>query len=359
MSYKDEIHALEKGPIPPVYVLYGQEVYHQKKWLAKLKECWAGPEGQTVFVEKIDGRKMSLGQVLDWANQTSLMAPRRLLIVEDPSFIPCRKGNEGKDSEGQEEGQEETTGVSEGDLQRWQAYLSQPSYENCVVLWMRQGIPKKGTKLTKSIEKIKGMVALDQVKTGEIALEIKLMAQEKGFQLSPGALTHIVSFGSRDLSTLDGELEKLAAFKGTAAQVEKEMVEEIMTPSLESDVFKMVDALAEGKAETAIEQCRRLLARKEYWGKVWAMMVRQFRLLNKEKTLEKAGLSRKERQDKMKLHPYVFEKTSRQSQSYSQGRLVRILALMEARELDMKNGMAPARGMEDFIMEVAAQSKGL
>lgn len=361
MSYKDAILALEKGPVSPVYLLYGEELYHQKKWLEKLKECLAGPEEQPVFVEKADGRKMGMNSLLDWANQISLMAVRRLLILEDSSLIPCRKSNEKKGAEEEQDQVKatEAAGPSEEDFKRWQAYLSQPSHDTCLVLWMRQGVPHKGTKLVKSIDKVRGLVALEQVKPGEMPLEIKAMAQAKGITLTPDAMKHMVTYGMADLTALDAELEKLAAYKGSAPQVDKAMVEKIMTPSLEADVFKMVDALAEGKAEVAIKECRRLLARKEYWGKVWAMMVRQFRMLSKEKTLEEAGLSRKERQDTMKLHPFVFDKVIRQNQAYSQTRLLRILALMEVREMEMKNGMAPARGMEDFILEVAAQSRSL
>ncbi|MCL1849024.1 MAG: hypothetical protein FWF83_05060, partial [Clostridiales bacterium] len=84
------IKEIEVGLIRPVYLLYGAEAYLRDRFLAALRLIWLGGSGDGYALVREDS-KTTQTQLVDAASQISLLPGHRLILVDDPAFVPCGK----------------------------------------------------------------------------------------------------------------------------------------------------------------------------------------------------------------------------------------------------------------------------
>ena len=146
-------------------------------------------------------------------------------------------------------------------------------------------------------------------------------------------------------------MDKLISYAGQEKLLTPEMAEQVLTPVLEANIFKMVDALGQKRTETAIRELRSLLDQGQSPYGIFAMMLRQFRLLIRTKAYLEQGYGKAQIAQLMQQRPFVIEKVAGQSRSFSLQALVRAFRLFQEKDLLMKSGQEPRRVLEDLILE--------
>ncbi len=374
-SYEDAAGHVEKGKIRPVYLIFGEEDYLQEKLVEKIKAAWLTDVLPEFNDSREDGAKMTGAQAADLANQLPFMAPRRLVLIENPGFIPCTSGKPDKasreDAESSEgaDGEEGTEAAAEEGLaagktvkavkgaktagQEFLEYLTAPAESTCLILWCRKGKPDRRNKLVSTLEKQGGLVEVPALKTQEALRELRRLAAASGKRFGPGALEHLANYSRPSLRIIAGELEKIITYGGDASSIDLRMVQDVMTPSLEADIFSLVDALAQKKSTQAIHQLRSLLTRGEPPLRILFMMVRQFRLIFRAKIYLHKGHHRKQLSSDLDCSPFVAEKAASQSANFNFEDLERIHHWLLEKDFQLKNGANPRYALEELIMMIA------
>lgn len=364
-DYSKLVAELKEEGVRPVYLICGRETYLQERLISAIAETWLKEEPSEFNSWKEDGIRLSAGQAADLANQMPFFAEKKLLIIENPGFISCRKEG-GEEKEGatgtaknetvsaEIQGQEKKIGSKksgEEDTQRFLDYLKDPSPVTCLILWCRQGNPDKRDKFVKGIIAAGGFISLDTARPREALAFLKAMAEKAGKNCTDALLEQVLQSSPLGLTQGVREMDKLISYAGQEKLLTPEMAEQVLTPVLEANIFKMVDALGQKRTETAIRELRSLLDQGQSPYGIFAMMLRQFRLLIRTKAYLEQGYGKAQIAQLMQQRPFVIEKVAGQSRSFSLQALVRAFRLFQEKDLLMKSGQEPRRVLEDLILE--------
>lgn len=170
-------------------------------------------------------------------------------------------------------------------------------------------------------------------------------------QIEPNAAAALASVTPGDLRRADNELYKLIAYVGLQRAITEADVA-LLTPYVaEANMFAMVDALAEGRAQTALALLYRLLDQGEDVFSLFGMITRQFRLLllAKEHLTNGGGrgdllavLSTKSK--------FVADKVATQSRGFDLPTLERIYRTLHDYDVKMKTGGIEPRLALDLLV---------
>jgi DNA polymerase-3 subunit delta len=369
LSYREAMHNIALGIISPVYLLFGEEEYHQEKLIAALRSALLTDILPDFNDSKEDGSQLTGAQVADMANQLPFMAPRRLLLVEQPGFFPytskqgkAKEEDEAEaDSPEQEEIQAKKTGNSrqakgkkDGKImeQVLLDYLEKPAETTCLIFWCRQNRPDRRSKLVAAIEQLGGLVETPRLKAGDVLGELRHMAQASGKSFGPGALEYLARNSQPDLRILASELEKCLTYAGDETTVSLDMIQAVMTPSLEADVFSMVDFMGKKQGALAIRQLRGLLTRGEPALRILFMIARQYRLIFRAKVYLNKGYQKPQIVQALNCHPFVAEKAMQQSRNFTFRELEKAMEILLEKDLALKSGASPRQALEGLILEL-------
>ena len=153
-------------------------------------------------------------------------------------------------------------------------------------------------------------------KGGAMAHWIQERAQALGGGFEVQAATLLANQVGDDKRLADNEIQKLLAYVNYGRQVDRDDVIYLTPSAGESNIFAMVDALGSRNGKQASKLLHELLDRfePEY---IFAMVVRQFRLLLLAKEIIETGGDSTEINKKLQVHPYVAGKLVGQSRGFT------------------------------------------
>lgn len=183
---------------------------------------------------------------------------------------------------------------------------------------------------------------------------LKRARDEYQAKLQPQAAAALASVTGDDLRRADNELLKLVAYVDGEREITEADVA-LLTPYVpEASMFALVDAMAEGRADTAAATLHSLLDAGETPFSLYGMIVRQFRLLLLAREHLDAGGAVGELAGVLKSHPYVAQKIAVQSRRFSLLMLKQIYETLLEYDIKMKTGrIAPELALDVLIAGLA------
>ena len=382
LSYTEAIKQISAGEIRPLYLFYGEEGHLQERIIAKLRDDWLADQAPGA-VSREDGRAMTQSQAVDLAGQMLLFSARKLVVIDEPAFIPCGK-EQGRSSAGtrgtaeaedryEEEAKDTADPANTADAadlveagaagkkqpggkrspqepaQPLLAYLEQPASNSCLILRCRRGKPDGRNKLVAAIAGAGGLVETAILDAAGRTPFLQEALQKAGKQC-PRAVLEQIARQPGGLSFCLRELDKVVAYAGEESAITAEMALAVLTPSLEANIFRMVDALGQRRRPAALRELRALLDSGESPFGIFAMMLRQFRLIFKAKACLQAGMGRVQIAQALGAQSFVAEKSAAQSKYYSFSELERAMELFCEKDLAMKSGAAPGQALEELVI---------
>lgn len=337
MQFQSVLNSIKRGVVSPVYLIYGEEQYLQELVVIALKEALLTPNIAAFNLDEIDGEKCSSAQVAERANALPVFAERRLVIVKNPAFVQTSK--------------KESSAEGAPNDQLLLNYLNDPLLSTCLVLLSNGSIDKR-RKLVKSAEKAGQILELSPLKGADLTNWIKEEAERLGMKIEPRALEFIILNAAGSLRHLKNELEKLTLYSREDKVINLAAVEKLLTRTVESNIFAMVDSLGSKKGEQALRELSHLLDEGEPPIKILFMIARQFRLILQTKELEQKGFTEKQITGELGTHPFVTGKVLRQVRNFGFTELEKALALLLECDVALKTG-APARlTLEQLIIKL-------
>jgi len=126
-----------------------------------------------------------------------------------------------------------------------------------------------------------------------------------------------------DLDLLDQEIEKLLLYKN-GESIEPEDVTLLCPYVAEASIFDLVDAMGNRNGKIAAQILNKKLDEGTDPSYLFAMVVRQFRLLIQAKELTEEGCQQSEISNRLNIHAFVAGKVMQQSHNFDSTQLEEI-----------------------------------
>jgi DNA polymerase-3 subunit delta len=184
---------------------------------------------------------------------------------------------------------------------------------------------------------------------GQLEGWVRQRVKTAGGKIQPYAAHLLAANAGNDLALLNNEIEKLILYKGQDT-IEPDDVALLCPYVAEASIFDLVDALGERKGKAAAQ----LLHKKFREGTdpfyLFAMFIRQFRLLIQVKESAEHGQSPPEIAKTLKLHPFPTGKLHAQSQNFTLPQLEQIYAHLLDIDIGVKTGRTDMETALDLLV---------
>ena len=171
-----------------------------------------------------------------------------------------------------------------------------------------------------------------------------------------GAAALAAAIGN-DTQTAVHEIEKLLLYVDYSRAVEADDVGELVSGSTSVSVFDMVDALVVGNSKIALAKLHQLEETEEI-PQLFAMIIRQFRLLVQTRSILDRRGSTQDVQKELGQIPFVAEKLCRQASAFTSEKLRTVYGQLLEFDFQFKtSGNDPEAALDLFILDVAVLLK--
>lgn len=175
----------------------------------------------------------------------------------------------------------------------------------------------------------------------------------EGVEAPPEVCEELVAFSGRDMTTLAGEIEKLAAYvlaHGRKA-VTRDDIRRVCSATVELDSFALANAVLKGDADGAMQTLTEALARRERPEILLASITRVFCDLYAVRVCADAGMDKRAISQTLKMHEYKAGLYVSACRSRTAESLAR--AVERCRDADLKLKSTPLPG-EVILARLAA-----
>ncbi|ABY35628.1 MAG: DNA polymerase III subunit delta [Chloroflexus sp.] len=312
-----------------IYLFYGPNELARSEAVAELR-AGLPAEVADLNVSVLDGRKLTIEQLVAACEAHPFLAERRLVIVYDA----LKHSKAGK-------GREELRSYCE----------RVPA--TCDLVFVEQEEVDRRHLLFTYLSKHGVVREFPLLQGAELLRWIEQRAKMLHATIESAAAQRLVELAGNDSRLLANELAKLASYVGRNGKIDLRAVDRLVTDQQEQNLFAFLDELSSRRLGPALRGARALVEDGQAPPYVLFMLARQIRILLQVRQL----LSQRRRADEiaaeLNLKPFVARKATEQARNFSLPELIhahdRLLELDHA----IKTGRIQAEtALELFVVEV-------
>lgn len=319
--------------MPNVYFLFGNDEFAISRRLKEFAADFPDPTSADMNTARLDARTMTENDLNTAVNAMPFLAPKRLVLVSDPSS----KYNKPADRKKFEEFIEKVPSTAR--LVVYEGIEPKEVEKHWLVKWSA-----KNNKLVKTQA---FMLPRPWEMTGWIVNETKA----QGGSIEPAAAAKLAEMVGVNTRQAGQEIAKLLAYVNWERLIRVEDIETVSIVTAEESIFDFVDALANGNGRSAQHLFHRLLENDDAFS-VWGMVIRQFRLLLLAREVLDANGGKEDVARALGVHPFVAEKTTGQARSFTVPVLEKIYhRLLEIDEAAKTGQMALDLALDMLVVE--------
>ncbi len=333
MAYKDFYQDIKNKDFKSLYILYGEERLLIDRLLSSFVNSVLSPLEQEFNYIQLGGADLDYQQAINTVSRLPIMASKQIVKIDGIDFLNNSNWTE--------------------EQKQYFVNYHQQSAENITVI-ICNSIDKR-KKIFREVAKHGKLVNFNKLSDQELVkwcikeakIRSKKLSQQVAYRLVEG-----LGYNHKDskltLYSVLSIIEKLCSSQ-SGAEISLEAVEAIVEDNLDSNIFKMVDALFDGNADFCFRQLDALLIAGEAPIKIQFMIHRQLRLLLKVEHLKSVAYSKKSIADKLGLKPFVVNKLDKQLAVWDKTALLAVLVEAENCDLQLKSAMDEQSVLESFI----------
>ena len=207
-----------------------------------------------------------------------------------------------------------------------------------------------GNKLAKAISTAGGNVEeMTQLKGRALSDWTARRAVDK-HGLTPAVAAQVVRITPPDLSIIDSELTKLAAYKASGEKLTPEVVTQLLAGGREDEIFKLTDNLLPKPTPQAMEIARGLTRAGMQPTSVAYRIARHYALVLEVRAKQERGESLQQIQSAMTQHNFVVQKSYDAAREAKPADLEAALRAIRDYEFEVKSGQIDAeRGLDVLL----------
>lgn len=322
--------ATTKNTQKNVYLFYGEDTFSSLQKLKFWQEEFIKKYGGETNVEFFDGKKIDLQEFDTNMESMPFLAEKKLIVIKN--FLADAKA---EDQKRMAESIERTPDFS-------------------LIIFYESEMPDKRTTLFQKINKIGKTEEFPLPLPQEVAKWITDKAMEKSFKIGYTTALYLSTYCSLNFWVVSNELEKLGTY-ANGKEITKEMIEQLVSPTLSSSIFKLTDAIATKNRQESLKTFRILADSGEEVSRIFFMIVRHFRLLIQIKEMVDKNESQNTMIKRLKQHPFVIQTICKQAKNYSTEKIEQIYKTLLKIDKDVKTGGIKAYGANTSEFELAIE----
>ncbi len=280
-----------------VTFLYGNDEFAIARKLKDFESDFTDPTTAGMNTAHLEARSMSEDELNNAVNAMPFLAPKRLVILSNPS---AKYNNPSA-------------------RKKFETYISNvPDSARLVIHELME--PKetekhwliKWSKNSTAIKTQSFMLPKQRDMAGWIINEVK----NQNGKIEPQAAAKLAEMVGVDTRQAGMEISKLLAYVNWARPIQGSDVEAVCIVTSQQSVFEFADALSQGNGKVAQRLLHRLLENEDAFA-LWGMVVRQFRLLIQAREILDGRGNKDDVARALGVHPFVAEKTTGQAARFS------------------------------------------
>ena len=197
-------------------------------------------------------------------------------------------------------------------------------------------------KLAKAFAAAGGSVEESQHLKGRALSEWAARRAQEKHGLTAAVAAQVVRVSPPDLSVIDSEMTKLAAYKASGEKLTTEVVSELLAGGREDEIFRLTDNLLPRPTALALEIARNLTRSGLQPTSIAYRMARHYALVLEVKARQDRGESLSEVQQEVPEHRFVVQKAFDAAQNANGERLEMALRQIRDYEWEVKSGQVDA-----------------
>lgn len=310
-----------------VFFFHGPNSYAARQQIAKLTAQYIAKTGTDLGLERIDGARISLGELKSSLQAVPFLASSRLVIVED-------------------------LGTNKAVAPKISVLLEQIPATTVAVFY--DPAVDHRTTYFKDIKAAASEVEFKTLDRGKLQRWVIGRVEAQGGRIEMPAVGRLIDRAGEDQWRLDSEIAKLLEY---ANPIDITAVEQQVELNPSDSVFDLVEAVTAGQQQQALELFGRLQRSGHHETYILSMVIWQLRNLIAAKAAGKINAPALARAGSMS--PFVATKMLSKRHLFSESTLKQ--AFLEAVELDyaIKSGQSDsALGVEQLLMELSDRFGG-
>jgi len=318
-----------------VYILFGTDDFSLRQKLEEIKSTLGDKESLALNTTVLDGRRLTVPQLINTCSTVPFLANCRLVIVE--SLL---------------ERFDQAAATKRAELSEWQTFVDfVPAKPPTTILVLVDGKIAKSNPLLRKLAKICKVQEFPALKRDKLHLWVQARVAAHASSISPRAVRQLTETAGEDLWVLANEIEKLSLY-AKGRQIEEEDVRRVTSSAREASIFAMVDAIAEKRLPAAMRLLHQLLTEGTPPTHLLTMISRQVRLMVQAKELSRqTRLSSDEKRVQLGVSwNYPVDKLLSQSADHSKERLLAIYDKILETDLAIKTGKWPDELALDLLV---------
>ena len=280
-----------------LYVFYGEELFLLEHYLGQVKKLLLDPLTESFNFHRFHTENFDAPAFADAVEGLPMMAEHTLIQVEDIDLFK----------------------LPESDRDRVAAALSDiPDY--CTVVFTYTAASwkpdKRMKKLWEAISSQGRIVEFPKQDQSHLIAWITRHFAARDKRISPELCAYLIEITDGTMTSLMGEIDKIAAFSGADA-ICKADIDAVTEPVLDAVVFQMTDLMSAGRYDEALLKLRQLLKMQQEPIQILGAIGAHFRRLGTARTLLDNGRNSAELQKLCGLPDYPARKTMEAARRFS------------------------------------------
>lgn len=326
------------------YVLCGEDDFSLLRAIEEIKAGLGEREILAANTIRLDGQHLTFNELRNKCDAAPFLCSYRLVLVEGLL----------ERFEIRQTATRSSKGKAETDLGEWEtlaSYIRQMPGTTVLVLVDRE--VKEDNPLLRKLSPLAEVRKFPYLRGNDLRNWIRERVRKEGSAITPRAVNLLAEFIGGDLWAMDNEIQKLVLYC-QGRLIDEDDVKVMTSQIQEANIFALVDAIVEGRTETAQRVLQRLYREGVASTHILTMITRQFRLIAQIKELE-PNLSRAEIQSKLGLKSsYSLDRTLNQARFYDSERIKQAYVKLLETDLGIKTGKyADQLALELLVSELA------
>jgi DNA polymerase-3 subunit delta len=337
MDLRTVAKQIKTGNISPVYLLYGTESFLMGEMVSLLESQIIASGEQEFLLSRYDLQETPLEHVVEEAETFPFLGGTKCIIATNAIFLTALKD----------------TAKIEHRLESLTLYLDSPVDHSVIIFCVPHNKLDERKGIVKSLKKVATVCSFQPLEGA--TLHNWVVSQGKKFEVEwePDAVSALIGSVGPSLQRLYQEVNKLATYVGQGNHISREIVEHLVSRTLDDNVFALTDYVSKVEIENAFRLLHDLLQQKEDPIKLTLLLARQFRIMLQVKELSARGYGQQQMATTLGLHPYPIKLAMDVGQRYEIALLHKILNELAEVDYKVKTGQIDkVLALELFLLQL-------
>ncbi|MCO7175664.1 DNA polymerase III subunit delta [Sporolactobacillus kofuensis] len=311
-------------PLAPIYLLFGTQDYLIQLMKKTIIDEALNTEERDFNFSRYDMTESPLEYALEDAETVPFFGEKKVVVLDNAYFLTPEKAKTKIDQK----------------IERLEQYLVHPAEDTVLLITAPYEKLDRRKKIVKAVEKTASVYELSHLTDTTLYHILENVALQYGAQYTREGHEQLISSIGPHLGQLANEVGKCALYCGADRPIDAQVVDEIGSKSLETNVFLLVNQVMQRKTADALHLLHDLVRMKEEPLKLLALLERQFRIVYQAGYYQKAGFTQNSIASKIGVHPYAVKLALDQTRLFSAPLLKHALEKCVETDYQIKTGQA-------------------